>query len=147
MKYLRFILIGLVAIFLAYVYFGIYKGGKQPNQQLGVAQGQWQTKSDEQGPVSIKITPQILSGTQWKFNVVFDTHSVDLSDDPLQIAELVDEQGTTYKPIMWQGAGPGGHHREGILIFSAISPTPTVVELKIKNVGGITERSFKWLIK
>lgn len=104
----------------------------------------WPSKIDEQGRVSVKITPQVLDGAQWKFEIVFDTHSGSLDDDLLQVVLLVDAKGNTYQPTAWEGAGPGGHHREGILIFNAVIPTPPSVELKIRNVGEVLERSFKW---
>lgn len=107
----------------------------------------WPSKTDDQGPVSIKVTPQALSGAQWKFDIVFDTHSGSLDDDPLQVAVLVDDKGNTYEPTVWEGPGPGDHHREGILVFNAIVPAPPYVELKVRDVGGITERLFKWSLE
>ena len=59
----------------------------------------------------------------------------------------MDDKGNTYQSTMWEGSGPGGHHREGILVFNEINPTPAYIELKIKNVGGVPERLFKWDIK
>ena len=141
MNYTRFILIGLAAIVLVYLYFGVYENDGR------IAQSQWQTKSDEQGSVSVKVTPQILSGAKWKFDVVFDTHSVDLNHDLMQIAELTDDKGGAYKPIAWEGGEPGGHHREGVLLFQQINPMPASVELKIKDVGGVSKRSFIWNIE
>jgi len=75
---------------------------------------------------------------------MFDTHSVELDQDLMQIVELTDGQDNTYKPIAWEGAEPGGHHLEGVLVFEAINPVPPSIELKIKDVGGVPERSFKW---
>ncbi len=147
MKYLQFILITAVAVFLAYFLFAVNQdeGDKtQSPTQKQTTQSSLETKTDERGQVTVKITPQALRGDQWKFDVVLDTHSVDLGQDMMQITELVDGQGNTYKPIAWEGAGPGGHHREGVLIFQPISLMPSSVELKIKDVGGVPERLFKW---
>ena len=120
----------------------------QTDQQTNNSQ-KWETKTDEQLPVTVKATPiELGANTQtWKFQIVFDTHSGSLDDDLLQIAVLADDAGREYRPIAWEGAGPGGHHREGVLIFNAISPTPPVAELKIRSVGGVPERSFSWSIK
>lgn len=106
----------------------------------------WETRVDDQLPVTVEVTP-IEFGKNvgvWKFAVVFDSHSVSLDDDPLKVATLFDDEGNSYQPTDWEGPGPGGHHREGVLVFEAINPAPPYVELKIKDVGGIPERSFKW---
>lgn len=154
MKYTRFIMIGLAFIFLIYVFFVVYQNRTKNDEQntplpyAGETQ-QWETKTDDQPPVTIKVTPVELGKDAqiWKFDIAFDTHSGSLDEDPLQIATLIDDKGSIYKPADWDGAGPGGHHREGILAFNAVNPIPQSVELKIKDVGGITERSFKWDIK
>jgi len=106
----------------------------------------WETKIDDQANVTIVVTPTDLSpqSMQWKFDIDMNTHSVELDQDPLQITTLVDDKGHVYKPISWNGAGPGGHHREGVLLFNAINPTPRLVEINIKGIGGIQERTFQW---
>ncbi len=145
MKYTRFILIGLIVV--VSVLFVMTRNKQDPSPQQQVNESRFETQSDEQGQVSIKVTPQVSNGAQWKFNIVFDTHSVDLNHDLLQIAVLADDQGNIYKPTLWEGPGPGGHHREGVLIFESISSTTSFVELRIKNVAGVPERLFKWRIK
>ena len=107
--------------------------------------GQWETKTDEQANVTVTVIPSDLSvdSKEWKFDVVMDTHSVELDQDMTKIAILIDEQGKEYKAINWEGPS-GGHHREGVLVFEAINPMPSHLELKIKNIGGVPERSFKW---
>ena len=109
-------------------------------------QGNWLTKTDDQPPVTINVTPVEFGkdAKTWKFQLVFDTHSSSLDDDLLKMVSLWDNQGNSYQPIAWEGSGPGGHHREGALVFAAINPVPTNIELKIKNVGGIPERLFIW---
>jgi len=118
----------------------------QMGQQANSSQ-KWETKTDDQGQVSIKVTPQALNGSQWKFQIVFDTHSGSLDDDPLLVAVLVDGKGNTYQPTAWEGPGPGGHHREGILVFNDVVLESPYVELKVMEVGGITERLFKWSLE
>ena len=83
----------------------------------------------------------LLSKLTGKFT---DTHSEELSEDLVAVSELLDDQGKAYKPTSWDGSPPGGHHRNGVLKFNPISPKPRSLELKIKNVGGVVERSFKW---
>jgi len=154
MKYLFYIIIGLATIVL--VYFGVFnreqsqRANHQPAEQsANTSQGGWETKTDDQPPVTINITP-IEFGRDakvWKLTVAFDTHSGSLDDDLLKVTSLVDNEGSTYQPISWEGQGPGGHHREGVLTFGALDPAPLYVELIIKNVGGVSGRSFKWNIE
>jgi len=106
----------------------------------------FETKESNDGPVSVAVTPKGLEEglATWDFDITLNTHSEELSEDLVAVSELVDNQGKSYKPTSWEGAPPGGHHRQGILKFNPISPKPKSLELNIKNVGGIPERNFKW---
>jgi hypothetical protein len=105
-------------------------------------------KSSDRG-VTVAVTPQDLSGgaKTWDFKIVLDTHTQDLSDDLTQTAVLLDEAGRKHVPVAWVGAGPGGHHREGVLKFKPIAPAPTAIELQIQRAGEATPRSFRWRLK
>ena len=150
MKYWRFIAVGLAFIFLMYYYFAVYRDARQhdvqQSNQQQTTQKQWETKTDEQEPVLIKVTPVQLGLNQnpWKFEVTFTTHSGDLDIDPTKVISLVDDKGNMYQPATWEGPGPGGHHISGTLLFNPITPFPKSVELKVKDVGSISERTFKW---
>lgn len=106
------------------------------------------TKTSAEGGMTVKVTPRnIVSGSLvWEFAVVLDTHTGALDTDLVSDATLV-AGGKTYQPIRWDGDPPGGHHREGMLVFDAADPMPAYMELKIKNVGGIPERQFMWDVK
>ena len=108
----------------------------------------WESKTDNQAAVSITVTSIDISSQskEWKFDIVMDTHSVELDQDMTEFAVLIDDQDKEYKPIGWEGPS-GGHHREGVLVFDPIEPMPKYIELKIKNIGGVTERLFKWNIE
>lgn len=155
MKYLLSIGIILVAVFLVYRMVFTERGEpakskEQSKEQAGeVKQKQWETKIDEEPPVTIEITPVEFgpAASQWKFDVIFTTHSGSLDFDPMKIASMADDKGNIYQPIAWEGPGPGGHHRAGVLVFAAINPTPSYVELKVKDAGGVPERIFKWEIQ
>jgi hypothetical protein len=105
----------------------------------------WETKTEEQESVTVVVTPLDLSpnSKEWKFDVLMDTHSIELDQDMAQVSVLVDGEGEEYKPIRWEGAEAGGHHREGVLIFNEIKPTPKFVELKISGIGDVV-RNFTW---
>lgn len=127
------------------------KNDKNPTAEnsLGEARdssgGTWESKVSAEGEVTVKITPLELSSkaSEWRFEVGINTHSLELSQNLVDVAVLVDGQGKEYRPINWQGPGPGGHHREGILTFKPIVPTPKSVELKILNIGAPV-RGFVW---
>lgn len=153
MKYLLYISIVLVVVILVF-YSGVFDRQEQRSssdqqteqQESGTPQKRWETRTDEQPPVTIKVTPIEFGGDvkTWRFVIVFDTHSGSLDEDLAQIATLTDDKGNIYQPTAWEGQGPGGHHREGVLVFNAINPAPMYVELKIKDIGDIAERTFRW---
>jgi len=104
-------------------------------------------ESSDRG-VTVAVTPQTLASnaSTWNFKIVLDTHSADLSDDLVKSAVLLDEKGGRHAPIAWDGAAPGGHHREGVLRFKPIAPQPRSIELQIRRGGEAAPRSFRWQI-
>ncbi|MEK7618515.1 MAG: hypothetical protein AAB410_05220, partial [Patescibacteria group bacterium] len=108
-----------------------------------------EAKTNEEGPVKVKVTPIDVSQNSklWKFNVVLDTHSVELDYDLTKAVSLFDEQGKEYKPVSWEGPGPGGHHIDGNLTFNTITPVPKEIEIRIVNVGDVAIRSLVWQLK
>ena len=99
--------------------------------------------------VTVAVTPQDLGtgAKSWDFKVVLDTHSGSLDDDLVKTAVLLDDKGGRYVPVQWEGAGPGGHHREGVLKFKSVSPVPAAIELQIRRAGEANPRSFRWQLK
>lgn len=118
----------------------------QNNSEIIGTQQKWESKTDDQANVTVVVTPLNISfdSKEWTFDVVMNTHSVELGQDMKEITVLTDDSGKEYGAVRWEGPEPGGHHREGIVVFNAISPMPSHLELKIKNIGEIPERSFKW---
>jgi hypothetical protein len=102
-------------------------------------------KSVDRG-VTVTITPQNLfrEGPSWDFKIVLDTHSQNLADDLVKSSVLLDGATGRYAPIAWEGAVPGGHHREGILRFKPISPAPASIEVQVMRNGESAARSFRW---
>ena len=106
------------------------------------------TQVQDGGQVSVAVTwngPD--SGPV--FQVAMDTHSVDL--DTLDLARLatLKTPAGELSPTGWD-APRGGHHRAGTLTFAATTAEgrPTIgagpVELLIRDVAGVPERSFQW---
>jgi hypothetical protein len=115
-----------------------FNAAAQPATQKSTANG-----------VTVAVTlGDLAAGAKtWDFAIVLDTHSQDLSDDLAQSAMLVDDRGNEFKALAWDGAGPGGHHRTGVLKFNAIEPRPQVLELRISRPGEAKARSFRWELK
>ena len=104
-------------------------------------------RSSDAGGVRVAVKPKSLSGPDWEFEVVMDTHSKPLDDDLSKIAVLVDDAGRRYTPSAWQGDKPGGHHRKGVLLFTAPSAQIKSFELQIQGLAGTSKRTLQWTIK
>lgn len=149
-KYL--IIIGIVGI-IAIIFFGsrffadknsgdLYKGDSDADTAL-IDNGLG-IQTNNEGAVTIAVT--LIDQIDWSFEVVMDTHSVELGEDLAQISILMDENGNEYKPIKWEGDPPGGHHRKGLLVFGEIKPAPKSIVLIIRQVGGVAEKKFEWVL-
>jgi uncharacterized protein YxeA len=103
-----------------------------------------ETKENNDGSVSVSVSPRSFNDSSWDFDITLTTHSDELNSDLVEVSELVDDKEKVYRPTSWEGSPPGGHHREGVLKFNPISPRPKFITLKIKNVGGAPERSLEW---
>ena len=105
-------------------------------------------KIDNQSAVTVTVSPiDIFSQSkEWKFDIVMDTHSVELDQDLTKTAVLVDGRGKEYKPLRWEGSPAGGHHREGTLVFGQIKSGSNSIELKISGIGAVM-RNFSWEFK
>jgi hypothetical protein len=103
------------------------------------------TQTVSGGGVVAKITylnPK--SNDDPRFQVVLDTHSVPLDGYDLKILSLLrDDIGKTYLPNAVENKG-SGHHREVILTFPKVSSEAKRLEIVIKNVAGVKERTFRW---
>src|SRR3989344_299759 len=142
-KFLPFV----VAIFLVggiYYLAAIVKNGAINNPNT--SQKLLESRTNADGAVTVTVTPLNFfdRALTWDFEIVMDTHSVELSEDLTKISVLVDDQGVEHSPINWEGDLPGGHHRSGILKFQPMSSFPKSLELKIRGLGSISERSFLW---
>ena len=97
------------------------------------------------GGVTAKVTflnPK--NGDDHRFQVVLDTHSVNLDAyDFKNIAVLRDHAGKSYVPVAVENKG-SGHHREAIVYLPNIAPEMKRIELIIKDVAGVKERTFVW---
>ena len=114
-----------------------------------LAQAALESQTSSARGVTIKVTPKNLAAgaATLEFAVVLDTHSGSLSDDLARSALLVHGAGGRQEPLAWEGAPPGGHHREGVLRFKALVPQPQAIELRIARDAEPAPRSFRWRLR
>lgn len=117
------------------------------NASPQTSQSALSTQSATIGIVIYKVTPKTLTSNSetWDFEVSLDTHTGSLDQDLMSTIRLVDDKGNEYKPTKWIGDPPGGHHREGVLKFSTITPSPAFIDLNIE-VGSSEKASLRWNI-
>jgi cytoskeletal protein RodZ len=148
MKYKNIVYIGITLLIAAFILYRFV--GNPPQSNQGTTQTQKQntvsTQTSSEGAVTIKVTPKTLTvGSEAIFEIVFDTHSVELNYDVAQIAKLTDDIGNTYKPISWTGR-KGGHHVEGVLTFPSITDSVKKATLTIPGIDN-KDRVFTWDLK
>ncbi len=77
--------------------------------------------------------------------LALSTHSVDLNGYQFEkMATLHDDGGRTYPLQAVESASGGGHHREAVLRFGKLSQGAKTVELVVKDLAGVPERTFRW---
>lgn len=111
------------------------------------------TRTDQQGAIVVEVKPLNLGNPsdQLEFDVVMDTHSVDLSMDLATLATLTTDTGITVQATVWD-APRGGHHVEGKLTFPAVKDGKSILEgagkltLTIVNVDA-PSRTFDWALQ
>lgn len=79
------------------------------------------TRTAEAGEVTVQATLRRLDAGGAVADIVFDTHSVELDLD-VGAGATFTVGGTAWPVEGWDGDGPGGHHREGELRFTAAGP-------------------------
>lgn len=134
----------LLAGIAAFTILAVWVVASGKKQSPPTAPSNNQTQTNEGGNVTVAVTPQELTPEKpAMFEVVFDTHSVDLDFDAAAASDLRDDKGTSYGVPVWNGDPPGGHHRKGTLTFPAPLES-TSVKLTLRDISGIKEREFEW---
>lgn len=122
-----------------------------PTQDLEIGPKPEQSaKSDEQGNITVKITPLNLNNPDdtLDFEVTMDTHSVDLNMDLAPMASLSNDFNWTVQAVQWE-APRGGHYVTGKLSFPARYDGDSMlvamarVTIAIENLDA-PERLFTW---
>jgi hypothetical protein len=103
------------------------------------------TRTNSGGGVTAKVTYLNPGGTEdTRFEISLDTHSVDLDSYDLKVlSSLRVDTGKTYQPTKVENKG-SGHHRQLLLIFPKATSESKRLELVIREIAGVKERSFVW---
>jgi outer membrane biogenesis lipoprotein LolB len=116
----------------------------------GQARSAYPELSDEQGAVTVFVTPINLDnpGERIDFDVALETHSIDLSMDLATLATLSTDTGRSVQATQWD-APRGGHHVSGTLSFPtqvdgrALLEGAMTLTLTIKDLD-VPERVLTW---
>ena len=102
----------------------------------------------EAAGVTAKVTYNNPGNASPVFNVVLDTHSVELDRYRFEdIVALRDQTGGEHAAGLVSSKG-SGHHREATVEFKGADLTGSdYVELVIKDVAGVPERVFRFDLK
>lgn len=108
----------------------------------------YKKKTSRENMVTVEVKPmKVVPGQIAKFKISMNTHSKELNHDMVTTVVLTDNEGREYHPQKWDGSPPGGHHREGVLLFPKLHNDVKTVRLVIKNIASVPTRSFEWQIK
>jgi len=141
-----------MAALLFLVLGGCAAGQSQPQNQPAAPEGQASPSWDlsprysDAGRVSVEVQPLTPPNDEgvWDFGVALNTHSVDLDYDLTDVAVLRCDRREEYRPLSWDGSPPGGHHRRGVLSFTALDHPTQFIEIVISDVANVPERLFRW---
>ncbi len=103
-----------------------------------------ETKTNEEGGMTVAVTPKQVADGSWEFLVAIDNHVQDVMQDMVAVSVLTDQNGVAIRPSAWVGDPPGGHHRQGTLRFATVSAGAKNFTLTLRELGGVSERFFTW---
>ncbi len=119
------------------------------NTTSEIPKNSYQTQESSEANVSVSITPRVLFMNEKPvFDVVFETHSVELAFDVAEVTTLEDQNNNILGIPKWNGSPAGGHHRSGALSFS--KPLPQSIQkvtITLQGIAGIAKRMFTWEVK
>ncbi len=135
-------LVILLGVIGASVLFFSISSNRSTTTPTVVQESTYKTEASNKAAVTVQVTPETLNpGSPAVFKVEMNTHSVDLNYDIVNLAQIADDSGITYKPTSWTG-GKGGHHIEGILTFPSLARSKKIT-LIIRGIDN-ESRIFSW---
>ncbi|MCG2592690.1 hypothetical protein LZ009_07825 [Ramlibacter sp. XY19] len=112
---------------------------------VGVAAWPSATQRSVAHGVTVAVTPGNLDAGNgiWDFAIALESRGTRLNDELMDSVVLLGD-GRQVKPLAWEGAGPGGSHRAGVLKFVALKPRPKELELRMQRPGEKAPRVFRF---
>ena len=115
---------------------------------LAVDAGAYEMRTNKEKRVRVDVKPvQLAPGQPARFEVQMNTHSETLEEDMVAVSSLKDNAGRVYQATAWRGSEPGGHHREGVLVFPKLEDNTESITLIIRKVANVPERTFDWSVE
>ncbi len=137
----------VVLVILILGCLGRAPAGELTPTEAANAKTEFESQVSDLNAVSVKVSPRgLTSGSPLVFDVSMNTHSVELNYDLTQVATLIDDAGNSYQPTSWEGAPPGGHHRNGVLTFPPLPSGTKNIKLVFKDING-ADRVFEWRLE
>lgn len=154
MSKLNLVLIVLVIASGAFFFWAWSHSKNQPPQALSdnssastaTTSAGFEPKVSSDGWAEIEVTPLTLASNEWSFRVNLNAHQ-EMDVDLTKAATLTDDRGDTLTPVRWEEPNPGGHHRQGTLVFAAPASKPQTITLTVKDIGGAAVRMFTWQLQ
>ncbi len=112
-------------------------------------------RTDATGPVTVEATllDPGKASDRIRIEIVLDTHSVELDGYKLEsLATLRTDTGKVVQPLAIESPSGSGHHRKGVLLFPVADASGSLlagaknIELIVRDVGGVKERSLRWTL-
>lgn len=123
------------------LFFAVFLIGWGNVAAAGVAS---ETQTVSGGGVTVAVTyTNPRAGESPRFEVALNTHSVDLAGYDLKNLAALRDEANRYAPTKVENKG-SGHHRQVTLIFPRVSEGAKRVELVIKDIAGVKERTYRW---
>lgn len=134
------LLIPVTLVLLLFLGWTFYSGRNSNTEETRPANTTraYESKRGEMGAVDIEVKPLSAS----KYEVILNTHSVNLDFDIRSIVKLSDNNGNEYTAVSWSG-DRGGHHLNGVIQFSTIDPNAKNVKLEISEIENEV-LNFEW---
>lgn len=126
----------------------------KPSEKMAVASS-LATQRNTGGGVTVEATlldPKAI-GERVSFRVKLDTHTGSLDEyDLVGISSLRDNLGRIFPAPALEKSEGAGHHRSGMLTFAnqdkdgrpIVTADTKYIELTIKDVAGVAERTLRW---
>ncbi|OGH47898.1 MAG: hypothetical protein A3A51_00135 [Candidatus Levybacteria bacterium RIFCSPLOWO2_01_FULL_39_10] len=144
----KLLLVFLIPVIIAGVFIVARandKSSESNKNQVTTEKNLYSSQTNSEGNVEVEVVPNVSADKKsWSFQITLTTHEGSLDEDLTKKAFLEGDGVEKIKPSKWEGSPPGGHHREGKLVFPSFSQTAKSVRLILKDIGQISERSFIW---